>query len=167
MIKRKGLLTITLLTLVTLAIAASYDRWFCSYCSMDMGTLDEISGPITFIRSTVNTVVNQWRPGDTVTITNGEKWTTFRYSGSPTQLWIPINFGDGEGPGELRNTEDVPSPTGGGGGLGRGSGGLSLPTFPSIGGGSLPIGRVDAGPIQIVSGGNGGGGGGSCNGCHN
>ncbi len=70
-ITRNGLLTTVFLALFTVAIAASYDRWFCSYCSMDMTALDELSGPITFIRSTVNSVVNQWRPGDTVTITNG------------------------------------------------------------------------------------------------
>ncbi|MBN7822754.1 hypothetical protein [Bowmanella yangjiangensis] len=124
---------------------------------MDMTALDELSGPITFIRSTVNSVVNQWRPGDTVTITNGSQWTTFRYSGSPTQLWVPINFGDGEGPGTLRNPEDAPAP---GSGSGGGGGGASRPFFPGFGGGSLPTGQVDMGPIQLV------GGSGSCTGCH-
>ncbi|CAE6962690.1 conserved protein of unknown function [Ectopseudomonas oleovorans] len=47
-ITRKGLLTTVFLALFTVAIAASYDRWFCSYCSMDMTALDELSGPITF-----------------------------------------------------------------------------------------------------------------------
>lgn len=156
-ITRKGLLTTVFLALFTVAIAASYDRWFCSYCSMDMTALDELSGPITFIRSTVNSVVNQWRPGDTVIITNGSQWTTFRYSGSPTQLWVPINFGDGEGPGTLRNPEDAPAP---GSGSGGGGGGASRPFFPGFGGGSLPTGQVDMGPIQLV------GGSGSCTGCH-
>lgn len=120
---------------------------------------------IAFIRSTVNTLVSRWRPGDTVTITNGQKWTTYRYTGSAMQLWVPLNFGEGEGRGKLRNPPPDAASTGsaGGGGASRGGGEL-LPGGSSRGGSTTSVGIVTMGPTILV-GQNGGGGG--CKSCHN
>lgn len=158
--RMKGSLAGLSLALVTLAIAASYDRWFCSYCSLDVDKdMASMGMDMTeeFIRSTVNRAVMQWRPGDTVTITNGERWATFRYSFSLSMLWVPIARGEGDGPGTLRNPEDMRAP---GAGFSPdlrlffpdGHPLLRRGINPFMFRDALPIGRVDVGPIQLVNG---------------
>lgn len=163
MITRRGFLAGLSLALMTLAIAASYDRWFCMDCDLEMHQEGKHLKPIKmdrtleFIRSTVNRAVMQWRPGDTVTITNGERWATFRYSFSLSMIWVPIARGEGDGPGTLRNPEDMRAP---GAGFSPdlrlffpdGHPLLRRGINPFMFRDALPIGRVDVGPIQLVNG---------------
>lgn len=75
-------------------------NYFCDFCTP---INDGVAGyAAMFMKGEVNLGQGQWRPGDTITLTNGSEWRTYQYNYMYGN-WTPITGGQGIGPGEPRN----------------------------------------------------------------
>lgn len=74
-----------------------------NYLCRDCRSFDEniISNSMIFIKSTVNQDVNRWRPGDTVTLTNGSIYAIYLYHANGN--FTIKRLGRGTGPGTKKN----------------------------------------------------------------
>lgn len=121
--KSRWVVGLTVVVVIGVAIAAHYGRFICSDCTLEGDTPDPTTA--TFIVSTVNQSVNQWRAKDTVTICNAATCSTYQMisvmGGIPGMKQVSRHPRGSGGGGE----------SGGEGGSGGGSGG----SWSGVGGG--------------------------------
>jgi len=123
---------------VGLAIAAHYGTFNCtSGCTLEGGTPDPET--VSFIVSTVNQKVEQWKAKDTVTVCNSSTCATY--------LMVSV-MGGVSG---MQQISKVQRGTGGSGGPDGGGGGSSGGGWTGVGGGGCfgdCGGKVIVGPVR-------------------
>ena len=73
--RRKLALTLLGSIVCGVALATHYGTWNCSSCTLNGATPD--ADTTTYIQTTINAEVSQWRNGDTVTVCNATTCSTY------------------------------------------------------------------------------------------